>query len=1454
MSSQGQALIDILVRVSGIDTSEAQLRNFFTTLSTSATAFATTINAAAGSITALTTATNDLATSSRAGAAGLTNMSRSSQSMAAAANSAAAGLRNVNAQVSHGIALARLGVAAQEKYNYSIGAIDAARIGGNISAREAERARRNAIKLRNSEILQEARERAGRSSRPLKEHLRGFSDRLVAQMERRTLSLTQATRMYRRELLSLDAQGVYTNQATRARHLEMGIGRITRAQRRLNAEVNAQRVARGTDIANPAVAAGRQLRTDIRDVSAAYRTGAISSGQFRNSIDQLNRSFRAQHTMLGRFSNSLKEMGRSMYSMSHQIRNAGRQMMMFGALTLAALSPAIIQNAKFEQSVSNVLAVINDSGPSSVLIENLSSQFLHLGETSEFTAIQVATAAKELALAGFNAQEVQKSIAGVVDLASATGVALDDAARIAANITRAFQLTADSFEIVSDKLVAIANNANTTVEALAESFKYVSPIAASLGQSIDDVGAALGVMANAGTKGSRAGTGLSRAFSEMIEKADEFDEVLRRAGSSFEMVDPEKVGFGQAIKELERLYKLGRLTTRDLSDLFDQRSFRAIITLINQGGNAFDELKDKIEDASGLAEKTKEARLDTLYGDYLKFTSALTSFFIELGETTNSTFRDILVSLRLWIVSLKESIDQNAEWVQSIIKAVTAIGIAITALGTFVSSIGGVLSIGAGLIAMFTMLGGPIGAFVAILGVAAAAMIYFKTQAMLLTASDVRQAIIGVARNFMEVDEAVRKVNKQLDKNQEKLSLLSRLPSLKPVELNNIIEGGGFSIGDTNQIKSTLNDQRKVIAAEMQKTSALIGTNAILFHEVYADPVSALRSLWGGGPMAETRDRITELEARLQALGEKNDKVVEAMKRLNEQRKELTNGLNILKMDYGQLTAESERLVQAIKDQENVVASQAELAAAGDEEAKYRLDTEEKLLNIMRQKKVTADDMLAADSRKLPIINALGKAQEAILAAREAGASDSEIARLELREKKSLENLKDITAQINDEVNASDLLNTRMEALAEIEKKRAEAKMSERDKAIAGIEEEKQAEKEALDMALESLKARQELTKAQMVNAEGAELAGLKEMLEGGPQIKGINDQIAEMLVKLGLVDQTYQDLAASSNKAFDDALVQKMDQIDLTLAKQNGNIAEQIRLTEKLAQAQILKDAEAIEASERADYINKRQQALAGEMANKSADMVDQSNLALAKKTENLQEELRLTEKLGKERINKNAAEIADANLRAEYIRSETALLNAELDDLRDTKAKQQADNLKELESNAGLLLRKRVENHDKIRDALAGQVKNLQDAHMLNIYLLRLEKSREAAKERARKKAISGAFSLKSAMERGGSQRTLSERFSKSAALYDTARQMGVSSLALTPVAGMLQAGLPTAAPSVGAAKQMPGPGNINSNNTTLTIAPGAIVVNGDDATVAEKIMEQIINAFGGKLPKKP
>lgn len=52
-------------------------------------------------------------------------------------------------------------------------------------------------------------------------------------------------------------------------------------------------------------------------------------------------------------------------------------------------------------------------------------------------------------------------------------------------------------------------NSNTTVEALGEAMKYAAPTADAFGMTLQDTAAAMGVLANAGIKGSQGGTTLN---------------------------------------------------------------------------------------------------------------------------------------------------------------------------------------------------------------------------------------------------------------------------------------------------------------------------------------------------------------------------------------------------------------------------------------------------------------------------------------------------------------------------------------------------------------------------------------------------------------------------------------------------------------------------------------------------------------------------------------------------------------------------------------------------------------------------------------------------------------------------------------------------------------------------------------------------------------------------------
>lgn len=154
-----------------------------------------------------------------------------------------------------------------------------------------------------------------------------------------------------------------------------------------------------------------------------------------------------------------------------------------------------------EQKFSELQALLSEPTQASDSFQKLTQEIIRVGESSSQTISQVAGLANELARAGFNTEEITASIDSVVQLSEAAGISADDAARIASNVKTMFSLQASELSRVNDVLTATANASTSSVQSLGESFTYVGPLAASFGFSVEEIAAALGVLANAGQRG-----------------------------------------------------------------------------------------------------------------------------------------------------------------------------------------------------------------------------------------------------------------------------------------------------------------------------------------------------------------------------------------------------------------------------------------------------------------------------------------------------------------------------------------------------------------------------------------------------------------------------------------------------------------------------------------------------------------------------------------------------------------------------------------------------------------------------------------------------------------------------------------------------------------------------------------------------------------------------------------
>lgn len=261
-----------------------------------------------------------------------------------------------------------------------------------------------------------------------------------------------------------------------------------------------------------------------------------------------------------------------------------------GIYTLQSALVNIVQvMAEFSQSMATVRAI---TGATERQVQSLEREFMQLGVTTRFTASEAANAGVFLARAGFNARQIQEIVGPSLDLALATNIPPDRAADIATNVQTAFNLSLNETQDIFDQLAFVTNRTNTDLLQLSEALKFIAPAAESANLPLNEVIAALGLLAQAGIRGSIAGTGLRRVISGLASEAPIIRRRLDELGLTFDDVG---ITSGDLIHVFTTLIEHGV----ELGDSFALFGVR--------GGPAFEAIADRVPELIRLAEETQNA-------------------------------------------------------------------------------------------------------------------------------------------------------------------------------------------------------------------------------------------------------------------------------------------------------------------------------------------------------------------------------------------------------------------------------------------------------------------------------------------------------------------------------------------------------------------------------------------------------------------------------------------------------------------------------------------------------------------------------------------------------------------------------------------------------------------------------------------------------------------------------
>lgn len=336
---------------------------------------------------------------------------------------------------------------------------------------------------------------------------------------------------------------------------------------------------------------------------------------------------------------SMRQMGNEAIKAGKQIQNAGKTIANAGAtltkavtLPIAGVATAAVKTAAdFEAAMSEVGAI---SGASGEDMAKLTAKAKEMGATTAFSASESAEAMKYMAMAGWKTADMTEGIAGIMNLAAASGEDLAATSDIVTDGLTAFGMAAKESGRFADVMAATSSNANTNVALMGETFKYCASTAGAMGYSVEDISVAIGIMGNAGIKGSMAGTTLKNTIANLAKPTDAQAAVMKKLGISLTDSSGNMKSFAEVMDNLRSSFsglseteKAAAATT-----LAGKESMAGLLTIVNASTEDFDKLTAAINGSSGSAEEMAAKMLDNLNGQLTLLKSAVEGIAITIGN------------------------------------------------------------------------------------------------------------------------------------------------------------------------------------------------------------------------------------------------------------------------------------------------------------------------------------------------------------------------------------------------------------------------------------------------------------------------------------------------------------------------------------------------------------------------------------------------------------------------------------------------------------------------------------------------------------------------------------------------------------------------------------------------------------------------------------------------------
>lgn len=308
------------------------------------------------------------------------------------------------------------------------------------------------------------------------------------------------------------------------------------------------------------------------------------------------------------------------------------------------LSSAVDYSNIMESARSILKVADSDLSTFETRFQQMSYNVRKIGVDTKFTAVEIASAAKFLAMAGMNIATINASMRPISNLALIGDNDVGLIADLTTNIMSGYNIHSGSMGTVADIITSTISRANVNVVEIAESFKMAAGYLKLSGVDFSEASAAIGILGNAGMKGTMAGTALRAMSTRFAKPTKQAEATLDRLGVKFTRFT-EIAG-----KKVEKLRPLAEI----FKDLHDAgASLEDMISIFSKiGGNAamqfvvnYDKLRvltTQNRASHGISDELALVKQNTTKGLWAQVTSTLTESFMQAYEVVEPVIKSIL--------------------------------------------------------------------------------------------------------------------------------------------------------------------------------------------------------------------------------------------------------------------------------------------------------------------------------------------------------------------------------------------------------------------------------------------------------------------------------------------------------------------------------------------------------------------------------------------------------------------------------------------------------------------------------------------------------------------------------------------------------------------------------------------------------------------------------------------